>query len=89
MVRLVVPELTEERRGELVKVVRGLAEEGRVAVRNIRREIMHGLRERKSKGEISSDDEHRAESALQKLTDAKTAEIDDALKGKESEILEI
>jgi ribosome recycling factor len=89
LIRLVVPELTEERRGELVKVVRGLAEEGRVAVRNIRREIMHGLRERKSKGEVSSDDEHRAESALQKLTDAKTAEIDDALKGKESEILEI
>jgi len=89
VIRLAIPELTEERRGELVKVVKGLAEEGRVAVRNIRREIMHGLRERKSKGEISSDDEHRAESALQKLTDAKTAEIDDALKGKEAEILEI
>ncbi len=89
VIRLAIPELTEERRGELVKVVKGLAEEGRVAVRNIRREIMSGLRERKSKGEISSDDEHRAESALQKLTDAKTAEIDDALKGKEAEILEI
>jgi ribosome recycling factor len=89
LIRLVVPELTQERRGELVKVVRGLAEEGRVAVRNIRREIMHGLRERKSNGDISSDDEHRAESALQKLTDARTAEIDEALKGKEAEILEI
>ena len=89
VVRLVVPELTEERRGELVKVVRGLAEEGRVAVRNIRREMMHELRERKSKGEASSDDEHRAEGALQKLTDGRIAEIDDALKGKEAEILEI
>jgi ribosome recycling factor len=89
LIRLVVPELTEERRGELVKVVRGLAEDGRVAVRNIRREILHGLRERKSKGEISSDDEHRAESALQKLTDSRTAEIDEVLKGKEAEILEI
>jgi ribosome recycling factor len=89
LIRLVVPELTEERRGELVKVVRGLAEDGRVAVRNIRREILHGLRERKSKGEISSDDEHRAESALQKLTDSRTAEIDEVLKSKEAEILEI
>jgi ribosome recycling factor len=89
LIRLVVPELTEERRGELVKVVRGLAEDGRVAVRNIRREILHGLRERKSKGEVSSDDEHRAESALQKLTDSRTAEIDEVLKSKEAEILEI
>jgi ribosome recycling factor len=89
LIRLVVPELTEERRGDLVKVVRGLAEDGRVAVRNIRREILHGLRERKSKGEISSDDEHRAESHLQKLTDSRTAEIDELLKSKEAEILEI
>ena len=89
LIRLAVPELTQERRGDLVKVVRALAEDGRVAVRNIRREALHGLRERKSNGEISSDDEHRAETSLQKLTDARTAEIDEALKGKEAEILEI
>jgi ribosome recycling factor len=89
MIRLVVPELTEERRRELVKVVRHLAEEGRVAVRNVRRDVMHDLRELKSEGEASSDDEHRAEVELQKLTDAKVAELDSLLKGKEEEILEV
>jgi ribosome recycling factor len=89
MIRLVVPELTEERRRELVKVVRHLAEEGRVAVRNVRRDVMHDLRELKSEGEASSDDEHRAEVELQKLTDAKVAELDSVLKSKEEEILEV
>jgi ribosome recycling factor len=89
LVRLAVPELTEERRRELVKVVRHLAEEGRVAVRNIRRDVMHDLRELKSDGEMSSDEEHRAEVELQKLTDAKVSEVDGALKTKEEEILEI
>jgi ribosome recycling factor len=89
LVRLVVPELTEERRRELVKVVRHLAEEGRVAIRNVRRDVMHDLRELKSEGEAGSDDEHRAEVDLQKLTDAKIAELDTLLKGKEEEILEV
>jgi ribosome recycling factor len=89
IVRLVVPELTEERRRELVKVVRNLAEEGRVSVRNVRRDIMHHLRELKSDGEASSDDEHRAEVELQKLTDGHIAELDGALKGKEEEILAV
>ena len=89
LIRLVVPELTEERRRELVKVVRHLAEEGRVAIRNVRRDCMHDLRELKSEGEASSDDEHRAEVELQKLTDAKVAELDSLLKGKEEEILEV
>jgi ribosome recycling factor len=89
VVRLVVPELTEERRRELVKVVRNLAEEGRVAIRNIRRDTMHQLRELKSEGEASSDDEHRAEVELQKLTDARVGELDKALKAKEEEILEV
>lgn len=89
VVRLVVPELTEERRRELVKVVKHLAEEGRVAVRNIRRDVMHELRELKSDGEMSSDDEHRGEVELQKLTDAKIGELDGVLKAKEDEILEI
>jgi ribosome recycling factor len=89
IVRLVVPELTEERRRELVKVVRNLAEEGRVSVRNVRRDIMHHLRELKSEGEASSDDEHRAEVELQKLTDRHIAELDGSLKSKEEEILAV
>src|SRR5438132_12171153 len=64
VVRLVVPELTEERRKALVQVVRNLAEEGRVAVRNVRRDTMQHLRELKAEGEASSDDEHRAAGEL-------------------------
>jgi ribosome recycling factor len=89
VVRLTIPELTEERRKELVKVVHGIAEQGRVGVRNVRREVMHDLRELKSEGEVGSDDEHRAESELQKLTDSRVGEIDSLLAGKEEEILEV
>jgi ribosome recycling factor len=89
IIRLVIPELNEERRRELVKVVRHIAEEGRVAIRNIRRDVMHDLRELKDEGEAGADDEHRAEVELQKLTDAKIAELDGRLKGKEAEILEV
>ena len=89
VIRLQIPELTEERRRELVKVVHNIAEQGRVAVRNIRRDVMHDLRELKSEGEVGSDDEHRAEVELQKLTDAQIAELDALLKGKEAEILEV
>jgi ribosome recycling factor len=89
VVRLVVPELTEERRRDLVKIVRNLAEEGRVAVRNVRRDTMQHLRELKSEGEASSDDEHRAEVELQKLTDARISELDAVLKAKEEEILAV
>jgi ribosome recycling factor len=89
VIRLQIPELTEERRRELVKVVHGIAEQGRVGVRNIRRDVMHDLRELKNEGEVGSDDEHRAESELQKLTDSHTGEIDRALAGKEEEILEV
>ncbi len=87
--RLIVPELTEERRREMVKVVRNLAEEGRIRVRNVRRDIMHDLRELKEAGEAGSDDEHRAEVELQKLTDASIADLDAVLKAKEAEILEV
>jgi ribosome recycling factor len=73
----------------LVKVVRNLAEEGRVAIRNIRRDVMHDLRELRDAGEAGSDDEHRAEEALQKLTDEKVKELDALLKAKEEEILEV
>ena len=89
IIRLQVPELTEERRKELVKVVRHLAEEGRVAIRNIRRDVMHDLRELRDAGDAGSDDEHRAEEALQKLTDEKVKELDAVLKAKEEEILEV
>jgi ribosome recycling factor len=89
VIRLQIPELTEERRRELVKVVHGIAEQGRVAVRNIRRDVMHDLRELKHEGEVGSDDEHRAEAELQKLTDSHIGEIDGALAGKEEEILEV
>ena len=89
IIRLQIPELTEERRKELVKVVRGLAEEGKVAIRNIRRDVMHDLRELRDAGEAGSDDEHRAEEALQKLTDEKIHELDALVKGKEEEILEV
>ena len=89
IVRLVIPELTEERRKDLVKMVRAIAEEGRVAIRNVRRDIMHDLRELRDEGEVGADDEHRAEVELQKLTDDKIAELDGLLKGKEAEILEV
>ena len=89
VIRLSIPELTEERRRELVKIVHNIAEQGRVAVRNIRRDVMHDLRELKSEGEVGSDDEHRAETELQKLTDARVGEIDKLLAGKEEEILEV
>lgn len=89
VIRLQVPELTEERRREMVKVVHGVAEEGRIAVRNIRRDVMQDLRDLKKDGEAGEDDERRAESALQKQTDDAIAEIDVLLKGKEEEILEV
>jgi len=89
LIRLQIPELTEERRKQLVKVVRGIAEEGRVALRNIRRDVMHDLRELRDAGEAGADDEHRAEEALQKLTDEKVRELDGLLKAKEDEILEV
>jgi ribosome recycling factor len=89
LIRLTVPELNEERRRELVKVVRHIAEEGRIAIRNVRRDTMHDLRELRNEGEVGADDEHRAEVELQKVTDERIAELDGLLKGKEAEILEV
>jgi ribosome recycling factor len=89
VIRLQIPELNEERRRELVKVVHGVAEDGKVAVRNIRRDVMHDLRDLKKEGEASADDEHRAEGELQRLTDEATQKIDSMLKSKEEEILEV
>jgi ribosome recycling factor len=89
VIRLQIPELNEERRKDLVRVVHGVAEEGRVAVRNIRRDVMHDLRELKKEGDVGEDDERRAESELQKQTDEAIGEIETLLKGKEEEILEV
>jgi ribosome recycling factor len=89
LIRLPIPQLTEERRKELVKVVRHMAEEGRVAVRNVRRDVMHHLKELVDKGEVGSDEEHRAEERVQKLTDEHTQKIDELLKRKEAEIMEV
>jgi ribosome recycling factor len=89
VIRLTIPELTEERRKELVRVVHGIAEDGRVAIRNVRRDIMHDLRELKKEGEVGEDEERRAEAELQKLTDKHVGEIDSFLSGKEEEILEV
>jgi ribosome recycling factor len=89
VVRLAIPEMTEERRREMVKVVHGVAEEGRVAVRNVRRDVMSDLRDLKKEGEAGEDDERRAETTLQKQTDEAIGEIDNLLKGKEAEILEV
>lgn len=89
VIRLAIPEMTEERRREMVKVVNGVAEDGRVAIRNVRRDVMSDLRELKNEGEVGEDDERRAEASLQKQTDEAIAEIDALLKGKEAEILEV
>jgi ribosome recycling factor len=89
VIRLAIPELTEERRRQLVKVVHGIAEEGRVAIRNIRRDVMHDLRELRDEGEVGADEEHRAEGELQKVTDAKVAELDALMHNKEAEVLEV
>jgi ribosome recycling factor len=72
-----------------VRVVHGVAEEGRVAVRNIRRDVMHDLRELKKEGDVGEDDERRAESELQRLTDEAVKEIESLLASKEEEILEV
>jgi len=89
VVRLPIPQLTEERRKELVKVVRNLAEEHRVAVREIRRDAMRHLKELVVNGEVGDDDERRAEDRVQKLTDEHTKQIDEQLKHKEAEIMEV
>src|SRR5216110_3705691 len=89
LIRLPIPQLTEERRKELVKVVRGLAEEHRVAVRNVRRDTMRHLEELVRNGDVGDDEERRAEERVQKLTDEHTKQIDELLKHKETEVMEV
>jgi ribosome recycling factor len=89
LVRLPIPALTEERRKDLVKVVRRVAEDGKVAIRNVRRDIMQHLKELVVNGEVGDDEERRAEQQVQKITDDHTKSIDDLLKVKEAEIMEV
>ena len=89
VIRLNIPQLTSERRKELVKVVRHRAEEGRVAARNVRREARRELEALEKDGEISVDDLDRAEKELEKLTHEYVAEIDRMLARKEQELLEV
>ena len=89
VIRLVFPQLTSERRKELVKVVRTKAEDGRVAIRNVRRSARHDLEALEREGEISTDELDRAEKELEKLTHDHVAEIDRMLARKEQELLEV
>lgn len=89
MVRIPIPPLTEERRRELAKVVRKMAEDARVAVRNVRREAIEKLKDREKKKEISEDMVKRGQERIQKETDAHVKKIDEILKSKEQEILEV
>jgi ribosome recycling factor len=89
LVRLPIPQLTEERRKELVKLVRQMAEEGRIAVRNVRRDAIKHLEELVKNGDAGDDAERVAETRVQKLTDEHVAKIDDLLKRKEAEIMEV
>jgi ribosome recycling factor len=88
-VRVPMPPLTEERRKELIKVVRHEAENARVAVRNLRRDANHHLKEALRKKEVSENDERRAQDEVQKLTDRAVAEIDKLLQQKEAELLAV
>jgi ribosome recycling factor len=89
VIRLSIPELTEERRKDLVKIVHGIAEQGKVGVRNVRRDVQNDMRELKKEGDAGSDEEHHGEAELQKHTDDAVKEIDSLLKGKEEEIREV
>ncbi len=89
VIRLSIPALTADRRKDLVKMVKNMAEESRVAIRNVRRDIIQDLKDLKKEGEISEDEEHRAEEEVQKLTDGFIEKINDVLHHKEEEILEI
>jgi ribosome recycling factor len=89
VIRLPIPQLTEERRKELVKQVKQMAEEGRVSARNVRRDALHHLKEAEKNGETGADDVRRAEERLQKVTDEHVHRIDEALKAKEAEIMEV
>jgi ribosome recycling factor len=89
VVRLNIPTLTQERRKQLVKLVHSMGEDGRVAIRNVRRDVISDFKDLKKEGDISEDDEHRAEEEIQKITDHYVERVNELLKRKEEEILEV
>ncbi len=89
LIRLPIPQLTEDRRKDLVKIVRSMAEEHRVAVRDIRRDTMKHLKELVDNGEVGADEEHRAEGRVDELTAENIKHIDELLKHKEDEVMEV
>jgi ribosome recycling factor len=88
-IRLSIPQLSEERRKDLVRLTHKMAEEARVAVRNVRRDVLNELKRTEKDGEISRDDLARAQDEIQKLTDGEVKAIDELLARKEAEILEV
>lgn len=89
VIRVPMPPLTEENRRDLAKVARQEAENGRIAIRNIRRDAISDIRELAKEKEVAEDDAHRAEEGIQKMTDRRIEEVDSALAAKESDLLEI
>lgn len=89
LIRLPLPHLTEERRKELVKVAHRMAEEARVAVRNVRRDVLNEFKRAEKDGEVSKNDLGRAQGEVQKITDAEVKAVDDMLARKEAEIMEV
>ena len=89
VIRVPLPPLTEERRKDMIRVVRNEAEGGRIAVRNIRRDAIHDVKELLKEKMIGEDDEHRAEDEIQVITDKYIAQIDQLLAEKESELMEV
>ena len=89
VIRVPMPALTEERRRDITKVLRHDAEGARVAVRNVRRDVMNDIKELLKETEISQDDERRAETDVQKLTDKHVADVDAALAAKEKEVMQV
>jgi len=89
IIRIPMPQMTEERRRDMTKVVRHEAENGRIAVRNVRRDVMNSLKEMLKEKLVSQDDDRRAQDDIQKLTDKSVAEIDQVLVEKEKELMQI
>ena len=89
VIRVPLPALTEERRKDMIRVVRSEAEGGRIAIRNIRRDALHDVKELLKEKMIGEDDERRAEGEIQVITDKHVAEVDKVLADKESELMEI
>ncbi|MEA3365317.1 MAG: ribosome recycling factor, partial [Candidatus Hydrogenedentes bacterium] len=89
VIRIPIPQLTEERRKDLVKLGGKLAEEARVAIRNVRRSLIDDVKKRQKEGDIPEDDAHRLTEHLQKITDEHIEKVDEILKAKEAEIMEV